>query len=173
MDIRPLASSPAVRCVVATVIGTVAIAAVLGAGLYTYVAMSGRSVLNDTLSAQRDGTPMRADVVFETSHLSEHLRAQRGLAALLKDGFAIGRSTFLWEAPQHLGASYSIDVKQDLGLVCEVYRGKAWRISCGQLRCASDDPCRFESAYGSRPPTSGARSVGRPVALGGTSLPNQ
>jgi hypothetical protein len=146
MGTRSLASSKPTGRGVATVTAAVAIVGILPVGLYSYVAGAGRNVLNQTLIAQRDGTSLPANVVFDARHLSEHMQAEGRFAALLKDGFAVGPSTFLWDAPHLLGASYSVEVEDNIGLVCEVYRGKAWRVSCGQLRCVKGDPCRFESA---------------------------
>ena len=143
-------SSRVVARLAATLVGLVAVAALLGVGVYAYLAYGGRSALNETLMAQRDGTPIPANVVFDSSHLSVHMRAEGRFSKLLRAGFVVSRPTFMWEAPQSLGAAYSIDVKEDIQLVCEVYRGKRWRIFCGQIRCASGDPCWFESPTGDR-----------------------
>lgn len=148
MGLEPISHVPsrAASNLLITLVGAVASVAVLAVCLYGYVLLAGRNALNQTLIAQRDGTSLPANVVFDTCHLSVHMQSEGRFAAVLKGGFAVGRSTFLWDAPHALGASYSIDVNEDIGLVCEVYRGKTWRIFCGQLRCAGDETCRFEAA---------------------------
>lgn len=131
---------------IATLVRVAAVAVVVGVGLYAYVAVAGRHILNQTLIAQRDGAPIPANVVLDTRHLSVHMRTAEHFSSLLKDGFTVGPSSLIWEAPFPPGVAYPIEVNEDIGLVCEVYRGAAWRIPCGQLRCAKGDPCRFDAA---------------------------
>jgi hypothetical protein len=134
----------------AALLALIALAMVVIVGLYAYLAIGGRIALTDTLMAHRAGTPIPANVLFDTSHFSVHMKAAGRLPKLLKAGFSVGKPMFMWEAPRNLGASYSIDAKEDIQLVCEVYRRKKWLIFCGQLRCANDDPCWFENTEGTR-----------------------
>ena len=127
-----------------------AFAVLLLAGLAAYFAIGSKRVLEDVLIAQRDGKPLPANVELDSTHLSVHTRAEGQLSQALRAGFLVSRRNMMWEALPRLAASYSIDVQDDIDLVCEVYRGKAWLIACGQLRCASGDPCEFETADGHR-----------------------
>lgn len=127
-----------------------AFAVLLLAGFAAYFAIGSKRVLEDVLMAQRDGKPMPANVEFDSTHLSVRTRAEGQLSQYLSAGFLVSRRNMMWEALPRLAASYSIDIQEDIDFVCEVYRGKAWLIACGQLRCASGDPCEFETADGNR-----------------------
>jgi len=110
--------------------------------LALWVSWSSSDALDRALRAVADGRPVPAAVDLRLVGMEVALDDQTKLRTVLRNGFAIKRSAYVWEAFPRRAFVHAIGLDVDIDMVCEVYSNARWTISCSQIKCMVS-PCRI------------------------------
>jgi len=140
--------------------------AVVG-GFVLWARISTTSALAHALRAVAEGHRVPSAIDLKLLGMEVALDDEAKLRTILRTGYKIEDQRYFWQLFPERAFSYSVDVRVEINMICEVYAQDRWVIVCGQINCMNS-PCKIHvgadhimTLHSSPPNTSLERTRGR------------
>jgi len=120
------------------------VVAVSSIAFAAYSRVAAERSITDALRAVSEGRAVPADTKLDILGMQVALQDPDRFRELLSRGFEVSGGAYMWGAFPRRAFVFTLDVRPDIGLVCETNAEREWQIFCGQLRCA-EQPCIFST----------------------------
>jgi hypothetical protein len=108
-----------------------------------HLRFTAEGALDRTLSAVAEGRSVPDDVELDLLGMQVQLQNIEDFRGVLRPRFQISEG-YTWPAVLARAMAFDVQVREDIGLICDVLARGKWQISCVNLRCTRK-PCVFIS----------------------------